>query len=199
MGERVLIKSDPRFFTIDLPKIFARRAPVEIEIGAGKGEFIIERAAEFPDRDFIAVELSGTITHVLAVRCGRAGLKNLRVARMDARTLVNLMLPDASIAAFHIYFPDPWPKERHVKHRLFTPTLAASLYRTVEPGALAFVATDVRSYAGEIFPMMEAAGFIRAVEPAPGAERTGFARKYVTAGKPVFSGSFRRPSEAITA
>jgi tRNA (guanine-N7-)-methyltransferase len=199
IGERVLIKSDPRFFTIDLPAIFERRAPVEIEIGAGKGEFIIERAAEFPERDFIAVELSGTITHVLAVRCGRAGLGNLRVARMDARTLVNLMLPDASVSAFHIYFPDPWPKERHVKHRLFTPTLAASLYRTVEPGALAYVATDVRTYAGEIFPMLEAAGFIRAVEAAPGAERTGFARKYVAAGKPVFSGSFRRPREAANA
>jgi tRNA (guanine-N7-)-methyltransferase len=193
IGERVLIKSDPRLFTIDPPAIFGRRAPVEIEIGAGKGEFIIERAAEFPERDFIAVELSGTITHVLAVRCGRAGLENIRVARMDARTLVNLMLPDASVHAFHIYFPDPWPKERHVKHRLFTPTLAASLFRTVEPGAIAYVATDVRSYAGEIFPMMELAGFVRAVEAAPGAERTGFARKYVAQGKPVFSGSFRKP------
>jgi tRNA (guanine-N7-)-methyltransferase len=112
---------------------------------------------------------------------------------MDARTLVNLMLPDASVAAFHIYFPDPWPKERHVKHRLFTPTLSASLYRTLEPGAIAYVATDVRNYAREIFPMMEGAGFVRAVESAPGAERTGFARKYVAAGKAVFSGSFRKP------
>jgi tRNA (guanine-N7-)-methyltransferase len=199
IGERVLIKSDARVFTIDLREIFRREAPVEIEIGAGKGEFIIERAAEFPERDFIAVELSGTITHVLAVRCGRAGLKNLRVARMDARTLVNLMLPDASVAAFHIYFPDPWPKERHVKHRLFTPTLSASLYRTLEPGAIAYVATDVRNYAGEIFPMMEEAGFVRAVESAPGAERTGFARKYVAAGKAVFSASFRRPRAATRA
>jgi tRNA (guanine-N7-)-methyltransferase len=130
------------------------------------------------------------------VRCGRAGLDNLRVVRMDARTLVNLMLPDASVAAFHIYYPDPWPKERHIKHRLFTPTLAASLFRTVEPGAITYVATDVREYAGEIFPMMLAAGFIRAVEAAPGAERTGFARKYVAAGKPVYSASFRRPRES---
>jgi tRNA (guanine-N7-)-methyltransferase len=198
IGERGLIKSDARLFTIDPAAIFGRRAPVEIEIGAGKGEFIIERAAEFPERDFIAVELSGTITHVLAVRCGRAGLKNIRVARMDARTLINLMLPDASVRAFHIYFPDPWPKERHVKHRLFTPTLVASLFRTVEPGSIAYVATDVRSYASEIFPMMEAAGFIRAVEAVPGAERTGFARKYVAAGKPVFSGSFRKPGAAAS-
>ncbi|HYL59102.1 MAG TPA: hypothetical protein VEU51_09535 [Candidatus Acidoferrales bacterium] len=193
IGERVLFKSDPRLFTIDPPAMFGRTAPVEIEIGAGKGEFIIERAAEFPERDFIAVELSATITRVLAVRCGRAGLNNLRVVRMDARTLVNLMLPDASVSAFHIYFPDPWPKERHVKHRLFTPTLARSLFRTVAPGAIAYVATDVREYAGEIFPMLETAGFIRAVDAVPGAERTGFARKYVAAGKPVHAASFRKP------
>src|SRR5260370_38704135 len=96
IGERVLINSDARLFTIDLRAIFGRDVPVEIEIGAGKGEFIIERAAEFPERDFIAVELSGTITHVLAVRCGRAGLKKLRVGRMDGRGVVKLKLPDAS-------------------------------------------------------------------------------------------------------
>ena len=86
-----------------------------------------------------------------------------------------------------------------MKHRLFTPTLSAGLFRTALPGATAYVATDVRNYAGEIFPMMEAAGFIRAVEAAPGAERTGFARKYVAQGKPVFSGSFRRPRAATSA
>jgi len=194
MGERVLFAPDANLFEIDPPMMFGRVAPLEIEIGAGKGEFIIERAAEFPDRNFIAVELSSTITRVLAVRCGRAGLDNLRVVRMDARTLVNLMLADASVSAFHIYYPDPWPKERHVKHRLFTTTLAASLFRTVEPGAIAYVATDVREYSAEIFPMMLATGFVRAVEAAPGAERTGFARKYVAAGKPVYSASFRRPT-----
>jgi tRNA (guanine-N7-)-methyltransferase len=195
VGERVLYAPD-HLFTIDPPTMFGRRAPIEIEIGAGKGEFIIERAAQFRDRDFIAVELSATITRVLAVRCGRAGLHNLRVVRMHARTLVNLMLPDASVSAYHIYYPDPWPKERHVKHRLFTPTLAAGLFRTLAPGATAYVATDVRDYASEIFPLMLASGFVRAVEAAPGAERTGFARKYVAAGKPVFSASFRKPSEA---
>lgn len=194
VGERIIYAPD-RVFAIDPPAMFGRRAPFEIEIGAGKGEFIIERAAQFPDRDFIAVELSATITRVLAVRCGRAGLDNLRIVQMDARTLVNLMLDDASVAAYHIYYPDPWPKERHVKHRLFTPTLAASLFRTLAPGASAFVASDVRDYASEIFEIMLAAEFIRGVEPAPGAERTGFARKYVAAGKPVYSASFCKPTE----
>jgi tRNA (guanine-N7-)-methyltransferase len=192
-GERVLLKANDRVFAIDPLEIFGRCAPMEIEIGAGKGEFIVERAAEYPERDFLAVELSGTITRILAVRCGRAGVDNLRVARMDARTLINLMLPDASVSAFHIYFPDPWPKERHVKHRLFTPRLAGGLYRTLEPTGIAYIATDVRAYAAEIFPMMEAAGFIRAAEAPPGAERTGFARKYAAAGKAVFAASFQKP------
>ena len=151
---------------------------------------------EFPDRDFIAIELSATITRLLAVRCGRAGLDNLRVVRMDARTLVNLMLADASVSAFHIYFPDPWPKERHVKHRLFTPWLASSLFRTVQPGSIVYIATDVRDYAGEIFTLMEAAGFIRAVEAAPGAERTGFARKYVRQARRFFLLRFASPRTA---
>src|SRR5260370_300793 len=66
----------------------------------------------------------------------------------------------------------------------------------VEIGATAYVATEVRDYSAEIFPMMLAAGFLRAVEAAPGAERTGFARKYVAAGKPVYSAAFRKPRES---
>jgi tRNA (guanine-N7-)-methyltransferase len=193
IAERTMLQADENLFAIDLSAIFGRHAPIEIEIGAGKGEFIIERAAEFLDRDFMAVELSGTIARVLAVRCGRAGLDNLRVARMDARTLINLMLETSSVSAYHIYFPDPWPKERHVKHRLFTPTLAANIYRTLAPGAIAYIATDVRDYAAEIFQMVDTAGLIRAVDAVPGAERTGFARKYVAVGKPIYSGSFRKP------
>ena len=193
---RAMISQNVDYFTIEPDAVFGRRAPLEIEIGAGRGDFMLEYAAANPETNFLAIELSGTVGQLLAMRCGRAELPNVRVAKMDARTLVNLMLPDQSVAAFHVYYPDPWPKERHIKHRLFTPTLAASLFRTVEPGATAFVATDVRDYAAEIFPMMLAAGFIRAVEAAPGAERTGFARKYVAAGKPVFSGSFRRPRES---
>jgi tRNA (guanine-N7-)-methyltransferase len=195
-ASRVLVAASGAIFSIDPGTLFKRAAPLEIELGAGRGDFILARAAALPERNFLAVELAATIAQLTAVRAGRSGLENLRVVRMDARTLVNLMLADASVSAFHIYYPDPWPKERHIKHRLFTPTLAAGLFRTLEPGAIAYVATDVRDYAAEIFPMMLAAGFVRAVEAAPGAERTGFARKYVAAGKPVFSASFRKPRES---
>jgi tRNA (guanine-N7-)-methyltransferase len=198
LAGHVMIPSDGPVFVINPPAIFGRRAPLEIEIGAGKGEFIIARASTNPEHDFLAVELSATVTRVLAVRCGRAGFDNLRVARMDARTLVNILLAEASVAAYHVYFPDPWPKGRHFKHRLFTPQFSSGLWRTLEPGGIAYIATDVREYAGEIFAMIEGAGLIRAAELAPGARQTGFARKYLAAGKPVYSASFRKPARATS-
>ncbi len=186
----MLIEARDGLFAIDPEVIFARAAPLEIELGAGRGDFIVARAAEFPERNFIAVELSGVVSRMLAVRCGAAGLANLRVARMDARPLVNLMLAPRSVSAYHIYFPDPWPKERHHKHRLFTPRMAAGLARTLAADGILYVATDVADYAAQIFPMLEAAGFARSETRAPGAQATAFARKFIAIGKPVFSATF---------
>jgi tRNA (guanine-N7-)-methyltransferase len=190
-AERVLIEARDGLFAIDPEAIFARAAPLEIELGAGRGDFIVARAAEFPERNFIAVELSGVVSRMLAVRCGAAGLSNLRVARMDARPLVNLMLAPRSVSAYHIYFPDPWPKERHHKHRLFTPRLAAGLAKTIAADGVLCVATDVGGYAAEIFPTLEAAGFAQIEAAAPGAAATAFARKFIAIGKPVFAATFR--------
>ncbi|HVA79701.1 MAG TPA: hypothetical protein VNF29_02120 [Candidatus Binataceae bacterium] len=192
-AERVLIEARDGLFTIEPDAIFGRKAPLEIELGAGRGEFIVARAVEFPERNFIAVELSGVVSRMLAVRCGAANLQNLRVVRMDARPLVGLMLAPHSVSRYHIYFPDPWPKERHHKHRLFTARMAAGLARTTAADGFACVATDVCEYAAEIFAMLESAGFSRLEDRAPGAETTGFARKFIALGKPVFAATYRPP------
>ncbi len=193
---RVLVAQDGDYFTVAPRELFDRPAPVEVELGAGRGDFIIARAAAVPERNFLAVELAGTIAQLLAIRAGRAGLDNLRVVRMDARPLVNLMLPEASVAAYHIYFPDPWPKERHFKHRLFTPAFATGLSRTLAPGAPLFVATDVAAYAAAIFATLGAAGFVRAASAAPGAALTGFAMKFRAQGRAVHAGTFHAAGAA---
>jgi tRNA (guanine-N7-)-methyltransferase len=187
---RVLVECAGPIFSIDPLKLFDRALPLEIELGAGRGDFILERAAATPERNFLAVELASTIAQLMAVRAGRSGLENLKIVRMDARTLVNLMLPEASVDAFHIYFPDPWPKERHIKHRLFTPWFAASLKRKLRPRAPLFIATDVAEYAQEIFALLDECGFARTEMPVPGADSTGFARRFHAAGKPIYSGAF---------
>jgi tRNA (guanine-N7-)-methyltransferase len=187
---RVLYEGNAGLFEIDPAKLFEREGPLEVELGAGRGEFIVARAVAFPKHNFLAVELSAAVGRLLAVRAGRSGLENVRVVRMDARTLVNLMLPERSVSAYHIYFPDPWPKQRHEKHRLFTPYFVARLGRTLAPGASLYVATDVNDYAEAIFAMFEAGGFRREEIAVPGAEETGFARKFIAEGRPVYSGAF---------
>jgi tRNA (guanine-N7-)-methyltransferase len=189
-ASRVMLSQAVDYFTIEPEAIFARRAPLEIEIGAGKGDFILEYAAANPEKNFLAIELSGTVGQLLAVRCGRAELPNVRVARMDARALVNLMLPDASVAAFHIYYPDPWPKERHIKHRMVSPWFVRNLARTLAPDGAIYAASDVKEWAEEIFAMLEGGAFRRIDKEPPGAKRSGFGRKYIAQGKPVYFASF---------
>jgi tRNA (guanine-N7-)-methyltransferase len=178
------------YFTIEPHELFGRDAPLELEIGAGRGDFIVERAAATPERNFIAVELAATVAHLMAVRAGRRGLTNLRVIRMDARPLVHLMLATGSVSACHIYFPDPWPKDRQAKHRLFTPDFARGLVRVLAPDTPLYVATDVEDYARVIFPTLEAAGFSRTAAAVPGASETGFARKFIEEGRPIYAAAF---------
>ncbi|HEY6394418.1 MAG TPA: tRNA (guanosine(46)-N7)-methyltransferase TrmB [Candidatus Binataceae bacterium] len=190
-AQRGLFEPEGAVFTIDPAAIFKRRAPLEIELGAGKGEFIIARAATNPNRDFLAIELSAVVARVLASRCGRAGLPNLKVIRMDARPLVNLMLTDGAVSVYHIYFPDPWPKQRHSKHRLFTPPFVTSLGRTLRPDGELHFASDVRDYASEIFAMLSAAGFARLSDDAQGAHSTGFGTRFAAEERAILRGIFR--------
>jgi len=191
-ASRAMLSQNVPYFTIEPEAIFGRRAPLEIEIGAGKGDFILEYASANPEKNFLAIELSGTVGQLLAVRCGRAELPNVRVAKMDARTLVNLMLPDSSVAAYHIYYPDPWPKERHIKHRMVSPIFVRNLARTLARDGAVYAASDVKEWAEEIFAMLEAEGFRRVEQEPPGAKRSAFGRKYMAQGKPVYFASFEK-------
>jgi tRNA (guanine-N7-)-methyltransferase len=190
-GARLLV-TYADYFAIEPNSLFGREAPLEIEIGAGRGDFIIGRAAAMPERDFLAVELSAPLVQLLAARAARTGLENLRIARMDARPLVNLFLPSRSVSAYHVYFPDPWPKARHAKHRLFTPWFCANLMRTMTAHAPLYVATDVCDYAELIFSMAHAQGLRPIDEPIASVVVTGFARKFRAEGRTVYGRAFAK-------
>jgi len=187
---RVLVKCEPPVFTLDPARIFDRDAPLEIEIGAGKGDFILSRAAAYPKRNLLAIELSSAVVRLLAVRVAHSDSDNVRVLQADARSIVNLLLPDRSVSAFHIYFPDPWPKDRHAKHRLFSPFFVTNLVRTLRPGGVLYVATDVRDYADRIFAMLDSHGFIRRSESALGDLNSNFGKKFAAEGRPLSSACF---------
>jgi tRNA (guanine-N7-)-methyltransferase len=178
-------------FSIEPGQLFTNRAPLEVELGAGKGDFILERARQFPQRNFLAIELAGSVFQWLAIRVARSKLDNLCALRADARPVVNLMLEAASVRAFHIYFPDPWPKSRHSKHRLFSPALIGGLARCLEPDGRIYIATDVGWYFEHIAGLFAVPGFVPAREGAGGAERTNFGRRFARAGTAIHAGCFQ--------
>jgi tRNA (guanine-N7-)-methyltransferase len=182
---------DAAFFALEPARLFARPAALEVEIGAGKGDFVVERARQFPQCNFLAIERDAVVFRYLMQRCVRSGLANLRAVRADARSVVNLMLPAGGVRAYHVYFPDPWPKNRHSKHRLFSPALVAGIARSLAPEGRLYVATDVQWYFQRIDSLLEERGFRVTEDDAGGAAQTGFGRKFRALGLPIYSACFQ--------
>jgi len=128
-------------------RIFGRTAPLVLEIGSGMGETTAAIAQAHPEADFIAVEVHGPGVGSLLNRIETARLSNLKVVRHDAVEVLKAMIPDASLAAIHLFFPDPWPKKRHHKRRLVQREFAALAARKLAPGGALHAATDWPEYA----------------------------------------------------
>ena len=152
--------------------IFGRKAPLVLEIGSGMGETTAAIAQARPDADFIAVEVHGPGVGSLLNRIEKAKLSNLKVVRHDALEVLERMIPDASLVAIHLFFPDPWPKKRHHKRRLVQPEFAALAARKLAPGGALHAATDWPDYAehmaavfsGEPLLARASSGFVERLE-----------------------------------
>ena len=174
--------------------LFGNTAPVEIEVGAGDGTFLIAAATDAPETNFLGIERSRAKARRLDARLVAIAPPSLRVLRADASCVLATIVPAASVRAYHVYFPDPWPKRRHARRRLFTPDLVAALGRTLVPGGRLFTATDVEPYAQRIRATVLADG--RFEERACGSDHPGlttaFARKYIAAGRTLHPAVFMR-------
>ncbi|MBM7493677.1 tRNA (guanine-N7-)-methyltransferase [Micromonospora luteifusca] len=181
---------------VDLADLFGRRAPVVLEIGSGMGDSTAAMAAADPDRDYLAVEVHTPGIANLLDLVDRHGLRNVRVGQGDALSLVS-GLPEDSLDAVHVFFPDPWPKARHHKRRIIQPGHVALLRSRLRPGGTLHCATDWAEYAEAMRETLEAdPGLVDAYggfAPRP-AHRpvTKFERRAITAGRPVVDLLYRR-------
>jgi tRNA (guanine-N7-)-methyltransferase len=124
--------------------------PLEVDIGCGKGRFLLARASRFPGTNWLGVDrLLGRLRKIER-KAMRAGQSNLRLLRFDAYYTVTYLVPALSVSNYYVFFPDPWPKVRHHRHRLFNTVFMDALFRTLRPGGMAHVATDHLPYFGEI-------------------------------------------------
>ncbi|WP_326559656.1 tRNA (guanosine(46)-N7)-methyltransferase TrmB [Micromonospora sp. NBC_01796] len=191
-----LMVPDPPEVQVDLSTLFGRRAPVVLEIGSGMGDATVAMAAADSGRDYLAVEVhTPGIANLMAVTERRA-LTNVRVARGDAIELLHC-LPEASLDAIHVFFPDPWPKARHHKRRLIQPAHVELLGSRLVPGGTLHCATDWPEYAQQMRQTLTDdpalvnayAGYAPRPEHRP---VTKFERRALAAGRPISDLIFHR-------
>jgi tRNA (guanine-N7-)-methyltransferase len=184
---------------LDPVRLYHRAAPLVLEIGSGMGEATVEMAAADVGRDYLAVEVhTAGVANLLAL-IENHGLTNVRVARGNALHLLAYQLPPDSLAAVHVFFPDPWPKTRHHKRRLIQPAHVALLRSRLVPGGLLHCATDAADYAQSMLDTLTRDEEL--VSPFPGyathtgRPRTKYEQRALDAGRDVFDLVFHRVSE----
>lgn len=152
---------------VDLPALFGRTAPVVLEIGFGMGEATAAMAVADPSRDLLAVDVHTPGVGALLHLVGDLGLTHVRVARGDALVLLRDMLGPASLDEIRVFFPDPWPKQRHHKRRLVRPGFAALAASRLVPGGRLHLATDWDPYALQMLGVVDAEPLLHNLHDGP--------------------------------
>ena len=154
LGPKFLLPFAPA--AIDFVAIYARSAPIILEIGFGMGEATALIAALMPAKNFLCCEVHTPGVGALLKRISEQGLDNIRIVQHDAVEVLQHMLPLQSLDGVHIFFPDPWHKKKHNKRRLIQPPLITQLVTRLKPGAYLHCATDWQPYAEQILEVLSA-------------------------------------------
>ena len=215
MGRRALRKIDPnldlsRHFRRDeqLPQpwneseLFAQSAPLEVDVGCGKGMFLERACTGQPDHNFLGIEVSRKYARFSAARLAKHRVGNGIVVEGDAQRIFAELLPRESVTAVHVYFPDPWWKKRHHRRRIMNDLFLANVERVLVPQGMLHFWTDVREYFEESLPRVLAATLegpfpVLPEEPLHDLDfRTHFERRKRMDGKPIFRARFRKSAAA---
>jgi tRNA (guanine-N7-)-methyltransferase len=187
---------------VDFEDIFGRSGPVHIEIGTGKGAFLLSQARTHPENNYLGIEWTSKYYRFSVDRMGRWGMRNVRLIRADASVLVQAYFRDMSVSCFHVYFPDPWPKNYQHKRRFFSDANLVHLLRCLVPGGTINLATDHEHYFQQMSDVlnrafaagtMEPIDFIRPVGAAEGEiVGTNYERKYKKEGRKTYTQAARK-------
>jgi tRNA (guanine-N7-)-methyltransferase len=193
-----------RHSSLDWPEIFGNDHPVEMEVGFGKGLFLLTAAQAHPDINFVGVEIVRKYQLFTATRLAKRSLNNVRVACADVRLFLPRCVAADSLQAVHVYFPDPWWKKRHHKRRVFTAEFVAECVRILHSGGRLHAVTDVEEYAAVMSALLDAQTALRPLPPTSEKEPlhdldylTNFERKFRKLGKTIYRMTYER-SESLS-
>jgi tRNA (guanine-N7-)-methyltransferase len=182
--------------------VFGNDHPVEVEVGFGKGLFLLTAARACPNVNFLGVEIIRKYQFFVATRLAKRHLANVRVALADARLFFRDYVAADSCQAVHVYFPDPWWKKRHLKRRLFTAEFAAQCERVLRLGGRLHIVTDVAEYFAVITGLVAERTWLRPLPPAEPGEPahdldylTNFERKFRKEGRPIYRQNYEKWAE----
>lgn len=179
--------------------VFGNCRPVELEIGTGKAGFLLRRARARPERNFLGIEWAAEYYRFAVDRMERWKVANVRLLRADGGYFIRRVCPRGSLAALHVYHPDPWPKRRHHKRRLFQPSFVEAAVQCLAPGGHWAVQTDHAEYFEVIAGLLRARPELYEVpfdDPEFGVEAarvaTNFEIKYLKEGRRLYQLALKR-------
>ncbi len=171
-----------------LDRLLPGDGPWELEIGFGKGRFLLASAAARPRTRWLGIEVAGEYFRLAAGRAARRRLANVALLRGEALYLLAAVLPAGFASRVHVYFPDPWPKARHLRRRLFSAASIDLVLAALAPeGELCF-ATDFLDYGHEVEAILRATPGVDVERLAggwPEGPRTNYEAKYEREGRPI--------------
>jgi tRNA (guanine-N7-)-methyltransferase len=189
----VIYRPHSYFEVLDLRKLFSSDQPLEVELGSGDGSFLIGYAQQFPELNLLGVErLLGRLRKIERKEL-RAGLQNLRLLRIEAAYCLEYLLPPNCAQALHIYFPDPWPKRKHRKHRLINARFPLLAERVLRAGGTIYLRTDDADYFDQIQNVFNASGLFQPV-PTPeflSSRLTDFERDFLARGVATLRAAYK--------
>ena len=183
-AENLLVQLGTILQPLNLAGLFQKPQPLEVELGCGDASFLVEYARRNSNDNFIGVErLLGRIKK-LDRKGRRAGLMNLRGVRIESAYFLQYLLPPHAAAALHIYFPDPWPKKKHRRHRLINEGFPALARAALMPGGVVYLRTDDADYFAQMTEVFSVSHEFQKVEtPGELAEvLTDFEREFNARG-----------------
>jgi tRNA (guanine-N7-)-methyltransferase len=185
---------------LDPARFFSKSQPLEVELGCGDASFLVEYARRHPERNFIGVERLLGRLRKLDRKGGRAGLANLHGVRIESSYFLEYLLPPHSVSVLHIYFPDPWPKKKHRKHRLINERFPEIGRVALTPGGVVYLRTDDDDYFQQMTEVFGLNREFRKIETPPELVEllTDFEREFQARGIRTLRAAYQIKSQQPT-